>query len=134
MTRVVAAALIAVMVLGSLAMWTAIPIAGLWIASQLTDSSTDIGIAPLIVVAVGIPAAMVLAARLLLRVEHRYIRVAGAGTASQSRLAPAWARGLGDSSSVQLSVLTRIMVVSVLVAATAMAVWFFAFAGSSIPG
>jgi hypothetical protein len=129
---VAAAALITLMVLGSLAMWTAIPIAGLWIASQLTDSSTQIGGGPLIVVAVGIPVAMVFAARLLVRVERRYMRVTG--TTPHSPVAPAWGRSLGDSSSERPSVLIRIMVASVLVALTAMAVWFFAFAGSSLPG
>jgi hypothetical protein len=83
-------------------------------------------------VAVGIPAAMVSAARLLLRVERRYMRVTG--TVSQSRVVPAWGRSLGDSSSVRLTVLARIMVASVLVAVIAMAVWFFALAGSSLPG
>ena len=43
-----------------------------------------------------------------------------------------WQRSLGDSRSVRLTVLDRIMVASVLVAVIAMAVWFFAFAGSSL--
>jgi hypothetical protein len=129
---VAAHALMAVMVLGSLAMWTAIPLAALWLASQLTDSSTAIGTAPLIVVAGGIPVAMALATKLLARVERRYMRVTG--TDSESRTVPAWARSLGDSSSARPGVLDRIMIGSVAVAATALALWFFAFAGSSLPG
>ena len=45
----------------------------------------------------------------------------------------AWQRSLGDSRSVRLTVLDRIMIASVLAAMIAMAVWFFAFAGSSLP-
>lgn len=128
----VAGALLALMVLGSLAIWTAIPIAGLWIASQLTDSATDIGTAPLLVVAGGIPVAMVFTGRLLARVERRYMRVTG--TDPKSRVVPAWGRSLSDSSSERPGVLDRIMIGSVMVALTALAVWFFAFAGSSLPG
>jgi hypothetical protein len=42
-------------------------------------------------------------------------------------------RSPSDSRSVRLTVLGRIMVASVLVAAIAMAVWFLAIAGSSLP-
>jgi hypothetical protein len=128
---VTAASLMAVMVLGSLALWTAIPVAGLWIASQLTDSGTHIGTVPLIVVAGGVPVAMAFGAKMLARVERRYMHLRG--TDPQPPVAPAWGRSLGDSSSVRASVLDRIMVASVMVAATATAVWFFAFAGPSIP-
>jgi hypothetical protein len=127
---VAAAVLMALMVLGSVAIWTVIPVGGLWVASQLTDSSTQLGVAPFIVVAGGIPVAMAFAGKLLARVERRYMRVTG--TAPQSRVQPAWRRSLGDSSSVRPTVLDKIMAASVLVAAIAMAVWFFAFAGSSL--
>src|ERR1700719_422529 len=69
------------------AMWTAIPLAALWFPSQLTDSSTHIGTAPLVVVAGGIPVAMALATRLLARVERRYMRITG--TDPESRNVPA---------------------------------------------
>jgi hypothetical protein len=128
----VAGALLALMVLGSLAIWTAIPIAGLWVASQLTDSAIDVGTAPLIVVAGGIPVAMVFTVRLLARVERSYVRVTG--TDPNSRVVPAWGRSLGDPSSERSGVLDRIMVGSVVVVVAALAVWFFAFAGSSLPG
>jgi hypothetical protein len=128
---IAAAALMAVMVVGSVAVWTVIPIAGLWVASQLSDSSAQIGIVPLLAAAGGIPAAMAFAVKLLAHVERLHMRVTG--TTPQARVAPAWRRSLGDSGSVRLTVLDRIMVASVLVAATAMAVWFFAFAGSSFP-
>jgi hypothetical protein len=127
-----AGGLLALMVLGSLAIWTAIPIAGLWIASQLTDSTTQVGTAPLVVVAGGIPVAIAFTARLLGGVERRYMRVTGSDP--KARVVPAWGRSLGDSSSQRAGVLDRIMIGSVVAALTALAVWFFAFAGSSLPG
>jgi hypothetical protein len=123
---IAAAALMALMVVGSLAVWTVIPIAGLWAASQLSDAQLG-----LLAAAGGIPAAMAFAVRLLVRVERLHMRVTG--SAPQARVVPAWRRSLGDSRSVRLTVLDRVMVASVLVAMIAMAVWFFAFAGSSLP-
>jgi hypothetical protein len=128
---IAAAALIAVMVVGSLAVWTVIPIGGLWVASRLSDSNAQIGLVPLLVAAGGIPTAMVFAVELLARVERLHMRLTG--SAPQARALSAWRRSLGDSRSVRLTVLDRIMLASVLVAGIAMAVWFFAFAGSSLP-
>jgi hypothetical protein len=126
------AALISLMVVGSLAVWTVIPIAGLWVASQLSGSNPQLGVVPLLAAAGGIPTAMAFAIELLARVERLHMRLTG--TAPQARVVPAWRRSLGDSrSSVRMSVLDRIMVASVVVAGIAMSVWFFAFAGSSLP-
>jgi hypothetical protein len=125
------AALITLMVVGSFAVWTVIPIAGVWVASQLSDSNVQMGVVPLMVAAGGIPAAMLFAIALLARVEGLHMRLTGA--APQGRVVPAWRRSLGDSRSVQLTLLDRIMIASVLAAMITMAVWFFAFAGSSLP-
>jgi hypothetical protein len=125
------AALITLMVVGSLAVWTVIPIGGLWLASQLSDSNVQLGVVPLLAAAGGIPAAMAVAVELLARVERLHMRLTG--TAPQPRFVPAWRRSLGDSPrSVRMTLLDRIMVTSALVAVIAMAVWFFAFAGSSL--
>jgi hypothetical protein len=128
---IAAGALMALMSIGSVAMWTVIPIGGLWVASQLSDSYTQMGFAPLLAAAVGIPAAMAVAAKLLARAERLHMRLTGA--APQTGVVPASRRSLGDSRPMQLTVLDRILVLSVLVAVIAMAVWFFAFAGSSLP-
>src|SRR5438477_7817022 len=88
------AALITLMVVGSLAVWTVIPIAGLWVASQLSDNA-QIGVVPLLVAAGVIPTAMAFAIELLARVERLHVRLTG--TAPQARVVPAWRRSLGDS-------------------------------------
>jgi hypothetical protein len=123
--------LMAVMVVGSVAIWTVIPVAGLWVASQLSDSSTQMGVGPLLAAAAGIPAAMALAGKLLARVERLHMTLTG--TARQARVVPTPRRSISDTRSARLTVLDRIMIASVLAAATAMAVWFFAFAPSSLP-
>jgi hypothetical protein len=128
---IAAAALITLMLVGSFAVWTVIPIAGLWVASQLSDSNVQMGVVPLLVAAGGIPAAMLFAIALLARVERLHMRLTG--TAPQARVVPSWRRSLGDSRSVQMTLLDRIMIASVLAAMITMAVWFFAFAGSSLP-
>jgi len=127
---IAAAALMALMVVGSVAVWTVIPIAGLWVASQLSESPTQIGLVPVLAAAGGIPAAMTFAGKLLAHVERLHVRLTETGP--QARVTPSWRRSLGDSSSMRVTVLDRIMVASVLVAGLAMAVWFFAFAGSSL--
>jgi hypothetical protein len=128
---IVAVGLIGLMALGSVAVWTVIPVAGLWVASRLTDSPVQIGTFSLLVAAVGIPAAMAFAGKLLARAEALYARVTR--TAPQAQSLPAWRRSLSDSGSVRTTVLEKIMVVSALMATVAMAVWFFVSAGSSLP-
>src|SRR5438477_9461646 len=78
------AALITLMVVGSVAVWTVIPIAGLWVASQLSDSNGQIGAVPLLAVVGGIPTAMAFAVELLARVERLHMRLTG--TAPQARV------------------------------------------------
>jgi hypothetical protein len=127
---IAATSLMALMVVGSVAVWTVIPVAGLWVASQLSESPTQIGLVPVLAAAGGIPAAMTSAVKLLAHVDRLHMRLTG--TTPQARVLPTWRRSLGDSSSVPVTVLDTIMVASVLVAGVAMAVWFFAFAGSSL--
>lgn len=128
---VAAGALTALMAVGSVAIWTVIPVAGLWIASQLSDSFFQMGTVPLLATAAGIPAAMAFAGALLARAERLHMRLTE--TASQERVVPAWRRSLSDSGSVRMTVLERLMVASALIALIAMVVWFFTSAGSSLP-
>jgi hypothetical protein len=123
--------LVGLMVLGSLALWTAVPLGGLWLASQLTGSVTRLEAAPALVVLVGMPVAMALGGMGLARLECRYLRLTGT---TRARRVPAYRRSVSDSSSgPEASVLDKITVVSVLTAAVAFAGWFFLFAGSSLP-
>jgi hypothetical protein len=121
------------MVAGSVAIWTLLPLSGLWLASRLSDSSGQPTLAPLLVVAVGIPAVMAIATKALARLERAYARATG-GTIPRVRAVPGWRRSIGDSSSLPpASLLEKLMVANVLLAAGSLVVWLFVFAGSGLP-
>jgi hypothetical protein len=125
--RAAAAGLVAAMVVGSVAMWTAIPVGGLWLASRLTDDYAQVGAGPYLVAALGIPAAMVVWAMALARLERVYRRVTG--TEATAPAPPAWRRSISDSrSGAPPSVLDKVMVASVLASVITLALWFFLFA------
>jgi len=124
--------LIVLMAVGSVVVWTAIPVAGIWLVSQLSDSYVQLPAGPTLAAAVGIPAAMALGVKLLAWLERVYLRVTGQPTPGV--VVPAWRRSVSDSpSSSPATVLEKIMVANVLVALIALIVWFFGFAGSSLP-
>jgi hypothetical protein len=126
-----ATVLVVVMAISSIALWTAVPIGALWLASQMSHSQTQLTAAPLLIVALGIPTGLALGAKGLALLEGLRLRLVGAGT--PSRRVPAWRRSLSDSRSAPpASVLEKIMVASVLAAAASLAGWFFLFAGSPL--
>jgi hypothetical protein len=126
-----AAGLVALMSIGSVALWTAVPLGVLWAASQLTHS-LEPSAGPYIFVAVGIPVAMALVGKGLASLDRIYTRVTGA--TPRAREIPAWRRSISDApSSHKWGVLDKIMVASVLIAAIAMTTWFFVFAGPTLP-
>jgi hypothetical protein len=118
--------LILVMVLGSLAVWTAVPLAGLWVASQLAGSHAygpTIGTAPALAAILGIPIAMILLGRSLRKVENAYLRVTGK---TRGRRVAAWRRSVSDiKHDPSASVLDAIMTCSVITSGITFLVWFF---------
>jgi hypothetical protein len=118
------------MVAGSFALWTVIPIAGLWLAARIAGSSSHLSAAPALVVLVGIPAAVALGAKALARLEREFLRMTGT---DPSRRIPAWRRSLSDSSPRSpAGMLDKIMVASVLVAALTFITWFVLLAGPPV--
>lgn len=130
--RAAAGGLIVAMAVGSFALWTAIPLGGLWLAAQVSGGSvTQLSAASTLVAVVGIPLAMALGVKGLAQLEHYYMRLTG--TARKPRV-PAHRRSRSESSSAPpATVLEKIMVLSVLGAVVAFAGWFFLFAGSPLP-
>ena len=129
--RTAATALVVLMAISSLALWTAVPIGALWLASQVSQSQTQLTAAPLLIVALGIPTGLAVGAKGLALLEGLRLRVAGAAT--PGRRVPAWRRSLSDSrTGPQASVLDKIMVASVMAAAISLTGWFFLFAGSPV--
>lgn len=106
--------LVAMMFMGSLFLWIGLPLAWLWIASQIQGSTGSLG--------AGVGAAMfgfilsvVVMVPLLGRLNEVYRR---------SRIA----RGLDDTGPLALE---AVVAVSALVAIVGFAAWFFLFAGTS---
>ena len=123
--------LIVVMALGSVAMWIALPVGLVWIASQLTDS-TQPSMGPYMVVLFGLPLGMALIGKGLGKLDRMY---AAAGGEVPQRYRPGWTRSMrGERESTRTwSILDRVMLVSVILCFIAMGIWFFFFAGSSLP-
>jgi hypothetical protein len=130
--RLLGALLIALMAVGSVLLWIGVPVGWLYVASQVTDSSQP-SMGPYALVLVGIPATMIAVAKGLAVLDRTYGRVTG--RTPRARVQSPWHRSLrGDRQPARArSVLDVVMVCSVALAVVCFAVWFFLFAGSSLP-
>jgi hypothetical protein len=124
--------LILLMAAGSVAMWVVVPVLWLWLGSKLQKGSTP-SLGPYLLILVGIPVSMVIIGKVLVRLDRLYGVVVGARP--QDRVQMPWNKSMRDArgSTRQRTVLDLVMVVSVTVAVIAFVVWFFGFAGSSLP-
>jgi hypothetical protein len=131
--RLAAILLIVLMSIGSVVLWVAIPVAWLYLGSQLTSSSQPT-LGPYVVVIIGIPVSMFLVGRLLARLNGVYGQVTGKTPTVRVQL-PGHRSLRGErEGSHPRTVLDVVMVCSVAVALTLFGIWFFFFAGSSLPG
>jgi hypothetical protein len=133
LTKPVALLLVILMALGSVFLWIVVPVGWLWIASHSTKTSAPT-LGPYLLVIFAIPTTMWLVGKLLFRTNRLYERVTGQD--AEVRVQLPWHKSLRDSSSSdrRTTLLDVVMIVSVAVALTAFAIWFFLFAGSSLPG
>lgn len=127
------AALIALMALGSILLWIGSPIGWLWIASQMQKDTQAAGFGPYMVVLFGIAITAVVLAKLLQRLNRLYGAVAGLD--EPVRVVLPWHRSLRGEQEGRppRTVLDVVMVISVAIGAVALTIWFFFFAGSSLP-
>jgi hypothetical protein len=132
LTKPAAVLLIALMAVGSVILWIVVPIGWLWIASHITKTSAPT-LGPYVLVLVAVPATMWIVGKLLFRTNNLYERVTG--QAAEVRVQLPWHKSLRDSSNTgrRTTVLDVVMIASVSIALTAFAIWFFLFAGSSLP-
>jgi hypothetical protein len=124
--------LILLMGIGSIAMWLVVPIGLVYLASQLQDSSQP-SLGPYLVVIFGLPIGMVIIGKLLGSLDRYYHRVTG--TERDVRVQLPWMKSMrGERGSARpFRMLNVVMVISVSLAAICFGIWFFFFAGSSIP-
>lgn len=125
--------LIILMAIGSIAMWLVVPVGLVYIASQLQDSSQP-SLGPYLVVIFGLPIGMVVIGKLLGRLDRYYHRVTG--TERDVRVQMPWMKSMrGERETGRpFRMLNVVMVVSVSLAGLCFGLWFFLFAGSSLPG
>ncbi len=124
---------VAVMILGAFSMWTVIPLGWIWVGSMLSKTQQPSG-GPYMIVFFGIVCSVIAMAWVLSRLNQLYVRITGSAHLPP-RYLPAWRKSLSDERATPygLSVLETVILVSVLLAAVALAIWFFVAAGSPLP-
>jgi len=122
------------MALGSVGMWLGVPVGLIYFVSKMVDT-TQPTLGPYMIVLFGIPAGMAIIGKGLAALDRSYGRITGE---VEIRRRPSWLRSMrgerDEPSAHRWRVLDMVMIWSVSLAGVAMAVWFFAFAGSSLPG
>lgn len=121
------------MAVGSVVLWIGIPIGWIWVASRTVKSSQP-SLGPYLLVLCAIPLTMWIWGKLLFRMNDLYSRVTGQTYEVRTQLP--WHKSMrGERGSGRpTTVLDLVMIVSVSIALTAFGIWFFLFAGSSLPG
>jgi hypothetical protein len=127
------AGLILLMALGSIVLWIGSPIFWLWLASQMQKDSQAAGFGPYMVVLFGIAVTAVVLAKVLQRLNRAYAAVEG--ETEPVRVIMPWHRSMRGENEGRAprTVLDVVMVISVAIGFAAMGIWFFFFAGSSLP-
>jgi hypothetical protein len=125
--------LIALMAIGSVVMWIGVPVALIYAASRLADSPKP-SMGPYVLILVGLPLGMMAVGKLLGALDRYHGRVTGLDDGKPQQAA--WMKSMrGDRERKRRrSVLDSVMMISVGVALLLFGIWFFAFAGSSLPG
>lgn len=125
--------LVLLMGVGSVIMWVGIPLGLIYAASKIADSSAPT-LGPYLLVFIGLPIGMAIMAKLLGhldRVHQAYTR-----TGDDRPVQASWMRSMrGERATTRKrGVLDTVMIVSVGLALAFFGIWFFGFAGSSLPG
>jgi hypothetical protein len=127
----IAILLVVLMALGSVFLWIGIPVGWVWIASRTVKTSQP-SFGPYLLVLLATPLSMWLWSKLLFRLNGLYGRVTGQTYEVRTQLP--WHKSLRDQRSTRpTTVLDLVMMISVSLALTAFGIWFFFFAGSSLP-
>ncbi len=124
--------LVALMALGSVVMWFGVPLGLIYLASRLADTPNP-SMGPYLLVLIGLPVGMAVVGKGLGALNRAHIRLTGAEV---DEYRPGWTRSMRAERKVERrgGVLDRVMIISVGLAVVIAAVWFFGFAGSSLPG
>ena len=119
-------------VVGSLAMWIGIPLFWIWVAGRLIDEYPSIYLLAL----AACPLTMIAWGWMLYRLHVVYSELIPPHRDAPGTQRSAWLGSLSDARRPrrrEATLLDVSMIVSVIIALTAMAVWFFAFAHTTGP-
>ena len=125
--------LIALMAIGSVIMWLGVPVGLIYLASRLADSSKP-SMGPYLLILIGLPVGMFVVGKVLGALDRYHGRITGLDDGKPTQAA--WMKSMrGDRERKRRrSVLDSVMMISVGAALLLFGIWFFAFAGSSLPG
>ena len=118
-------------------MWTGAPLLAVWVGSKVQGNLNNLSMTALFSVVVVLAAVVFLLAWALTWVNARYDQLTGRPPAA--RHTSPWLRSMRDEREVDtrrkygISPVERVVVASVVAAVLAFEVWFFFFAGSSLP-
>ena len=124
---------IALMAFGSVLMWLGVPVGLVYLASRIADSPTP-SMGPYLLILIGLPVGMVAVGKVLGSLDRYHGRITGLDDGKPQQAA--WMKSMRGERERRRrrSVLDVVMMVSVGIALLLSAVWFFGFAGSSLPG
>ena len=123
--------LVLLMAVGSVVMWIGVPVGLIYLASRVADSSQP-SAGPYLLVLIGLPIGMAIVGKGLGTLDRLHGRLTGR---HEERHRATWLRSMRAerTSTRRGGVLDQVMIVSVGLALVAFGVWFFGFAGSSLP-
>ena len=126
--------LVLLMAVGSVVMWIGVPLGLIYVASQLAELLATRPPARTCSCSVGLPIGMAIVGKCLGRPRSRCTRASpAASTTRRPRDLDALDARRARRPRAARGVLDRVMVTSVGLAILAFAIWFFGFAGSSLP-
>jgi hypothetical protein len=134
--RFAATLVVLAMIVAALSLWTVIPLTWVWIGSRVSQTQAPSG-GPYMVVLAGIVVSILLIAWLISRLNHLYVRITG--TYDVGAIRPRWLRSMRDErehdvrEKYGISAVERIVVICAVAGVLAFELWFFFFAGSSLP-
>jgi hypothetical protein len=125
--------LVVLMAVGSVLMWLGLPAGLVFVASRVADSPNP-SMGPYLLILIGLPVGMVAIGKLLGIVDRAHGRLTGLDDGRPQQAA--WLKSMrGERERKRRrSVLDTVMILSVGLCLLAFGIWFFAFAGSSLPG
>jgi len=129
--------LVAGSALVSINIWTGAPLLAVWVGSQVQQAQNKLSMTALFTVVAVLAVAVFALAWVLAWINGKYDEISG--RPAETRQTSPWLRSMrGERESDArrkhgISAIERVVVISVIGAVLAFEIWFFFFAGSSLP-